>query len=163
MPRWESATPSPPLTVELSSPSLSPSGVRLAVRRDGNPATDGTWTVPLAGGAGAGATPSRVATDLTPIAWAGESSLLAVSRTGTEPALVRLNIASGDRTTIPGVLPGELASLVVTASGRQLAFLRVDQRGAAEAFVENADGSNPAPLTPLLEGGRVAVGLSVSG
>lgn len=151
--------PLPVLTGPLSAPVLSPNGSHLAVRRDGDPITVGTWTIPLKGDAGAAA---RLAPDLTPVAWAGEGTLVAATN-GTAPALVRLNLASGDRTPIPGAAPADLTSLVATASGRQLAYLRLDPAGVTQAYIENADGSNPTPLTTFSPSDRVAVAISVSG
>jgi len=152
--------PLPVLTGTLHAPALSPSGARLAVRREGSPATAGTWTIPLAGDTG---TPSRLAADLTPVAWAGEGTLVATTMVRGTPSLLRLNLASGDRTTIPGVAAADLPSLVATASGRQLAFLHLDARGVEIAVIENADGSNPTPLVPFDSTGREAVAVSVSG
>ncbi|MFN2451951.1 MAG: Ig-like domain-containing protein [Candidatus Dormibacteria bacterium] len=155
--------PLPVLSGILSAPTLSPSGFRLAVRRDGDPLTDGTWTIPLAGGAGAPGAPARVAADLTPVAWAGESTLLALASGTGGPGLVRVNLASGDRTSVPGVATADLGSLVATAGGRQLAYLHLDPGGVRQAFIENADGSNPTPITPFASGDRAAVAVSVSG
>ncbi|GAC1340403.1 MAG: hypothetical protein NVSMB29_09200 [Candidatus Dormibacteria bacterium] len=152
--------PLPLLSGPLSAPALNPSGSRLAVRRDGTAATEGAWTIFLGGNAGG---PTRLASDLTPVAWTGDGTLLAVAAGRSAMGLVRLNVASGDRTPISGVGPAELSSLVATASGRQLAYLHGDAAGVTQAFIENADGSNPTPLTTFPPSDRVAVAVSVSG
>jgi hypothetical protein len=148
------------LPAPLVRPVLSPQGDSLAVRRLGAPATAGTWLIRLTGG---DSTPHRLGTDLTPIGWLDEGTLLALADGGGgSPSLVRIGVAGGDRTTIGGPSVAELGSALPAPSGRQVAYVHA-VGGVAQAFLENADGTDPAPLTLFPPGTLQAAGVAFGG
>jgi hypothetical protein len=152
----------PGLTGSVGNPALSPDGSLLAVHREGGSDIDGTWTVRLVGG---DATPHRLGSDLTPVAFVDAGTLLAAERPPDgDPGLVRVSVNSGDRARLANQpLASDLSSAVVATSGRQLAYLLPDARGVLQALIENVDGSNPAPLTTFAVGGIEAVAVSFAG
>jgi len=153
--------PLPTLGGVLSAPALTTDGSTLAVRRDGDPATAGTWTVALSG-SGDGR-PARLGTDLTPLAWAGNGTLVASALSRGTPALVRVNVATGDRSSLGGPHGADVATLVATASGRQLAYLQADAHSVTQALAENSDGTNVMALTDFGSDGLEALSVSIAG
>ena len=145
-----------------SNPALSPDGSVLAVRRDGGPAVDGTWTIRLVGG---DATPRRLGSDLTPVAFVDSGTLLAAERPlDSDAGLVRVSVNSGDRDRLASQpLPSDLSSAVVPTSGRQVAYLLPDSHGVRQALIENVDGSNPALLTTFAVSSVEAIAVSFAG
>jgi len=154
--------PVPGLTGSVSNPALNPDGSLLAVRRDGGPDVDGTWTLRLVGG---DATPRRLGSDLTPVAFVDGGTLLAAERPPDgDPGLVRVSVNSGDRERLANQpLASDLSSAVVAASGRQVAYLLPDAHGVRQALIENVDGSNPALLTTFDAGSVEAIAVSFAG
>jgi hypothetical protein len=147
----------------LSAPALSPDGSLLAVHRDGGPAVVGTWTVRLRGG---DPTPRRLGSDLTPVAFVDNGTLLAAERPvdGSDPGLVRVSTADGGRDRLAGQpLGSDLSSAVVAPSGRQVAYMLPDAQGVRQAVIENVDGSNPSFLTTFTVGGYEALAVSFDG
>lgn len=141
----------PGLSGDAGSPALTPDGSLLAVARSGSAAVAGTWTVRLRGG---DATPHRLGSDLTPVAFVDNGTLLAAERpTDGDPGLVRVSIADGGRDRLANQpLASDLSSATVATSGRQVAYLLPDSTGARQAAIENVDGSNPAFLTTFAAG-----------
>lgn len=148
--------PVPGLGGDVGTPALSPDASLLAVRRDGGAAVQGTWTVRLHGG---DATPHRLGSDLTPVAFVDNGTLLAAERPGPDSpsGLVRVSIADGGRDRLGNQpLESDLSSATVTPSARQVAYLLPDSRSVRQAAIENVDGSNPAFLTTFTPGGYEA-------
>jgi hypothetical protein len=152
----------PGLGGAVSAPALSPDGSMLAVRREGAADVAGTWVIRLRGG---DATPRRLAADLTPVAFIDGGTLLAVERPAdTDPGLVRVNAASGDRDRLANQpLASDLSSAVMAPSGRQVAYLLPDSAGVRQAVIENVDGSNPVLLTTFAAGAVDAFAVEFSG
>jgi dipeptidyl aminopeptidase/acylaminoacyl peptidase len=146
---------------DVSSPALSPDGSLLAVARSGSDAVAGTWTVRLRGG---DPTPHRLGSDLTPVAFVDNGTLLAAERpVDGDPGLVRVSIADGGRDRLANQpLASDLSSAVVAPSGRQVAYLLPDSSGARQAAIENVDGSNPAFLTTFPDAGYEAFSVEFS-
>jgi Tol biopolymer transport system component len=149
----------PGLSGAVAAPALSPDGSLLAVHRDGDDSVVGTWTVRLRGG---DATPRRLGSDLTPVAFADGGTLLAAERpVDGDSGLVRVSIADGGRDRLGNQpLASDLSSAVVAPSGRQVAYLLPDADGVRQAAIENVDGSNPAFLTTFPGGGYEAVAVA---
>jgi hypothetical protein len=162
MPDLVARYPVPGLTGIATDPALSPDGSVLAVHREGDPDLDGTWTVRLVGG---DATPRRLGSDLTPVAFVDGGTLLAAERpVDGDPGLVRVSVNSGDRDRLGGQpLASDLSSAVAAPSGRQVAFLLPDGAGVRQAVIENADGSNPTLLTTFRKNDVEGVAVSFSG
>jgi len=148
----------------LTAPVFDPASATLCVRREGPPGQAGAWLVRLRGG---DAAPRSLGADLLPVAYSDAGTLVAVARPadGGASQLVRVNLASGDRTAIPGgAAPAELGSVVASPSGGRLAFLLAGKNGVVQAMIENADGSNPEPLASFtVADGMEAVAVSLSG
>jgi len=142
--------------------ALNPDGSVVAVRREGDAGVAGTWTVRLLGG---DATPRRLGSDLTPVAFVDGGTLLAAERPlDGDPGLVRVSVNSGDRDRLANQpLASDLSSAVVATSGRQVAYLLPDANGVRQAVIENVDGSNPAELTTFAARSVEAVAVSFAG
>lgn len=153
--------PVPDLPGDATRPALSPDGSELAVHRDGA-GVEGCWLVQLRGG---DPTPRRLGSGLTPVAFADASTLLAVDRASTDsPGLVRIGLRGGDVTRIgAGPAASDLDTVAAAITGGQLAYLLTDATGTTQAYIENADGSNPAPLTNFAPGGLAALAVSFAG
>jgi hypothetical protein len=153
--------PIPGLHEGATNPALNHDGSELAVHRDGT-GVEGGWLVRLRGG---DPTPRRLGPGLTPVAYADASTLLAVDRApGDSPGLVRIGVSGGDVTRIAtGPAASDLDTIAASISGGQIAYLLADEAGVAQAFIENADGSNPAPLTSFPRGGLEAFAVSFAG
>jgi hypothetical protein len=142
-----------------SAPAPSPDGAELAVRRDGGGVT-GTWVVRLRAG---GAAPRRLGDDLVPVAYTAAATLLALERSESD-SLVRVSVGSGDRVRLAPAPPGaDLAGAVTVPSRRLVAFIGASSDGAVQAYIENADGSNPAALTAFAAGQLEATAVSFGG
>ena len=151
--------PAPGLSGPASDPVIATDGRQLAVRRLG-PSVAGTWLVAL----GAGAQPARrLDPSLTPLGFTDPGTLVALSTARAPVALVRVSVAGDGQISIPAA-PGVfvIPTVVVSPSGRQLAYL-ASPSGVTNAYVENADGSDPAPLTSFPADTVVAAGISVNG
>lgn len=161
MPDLDARYAVPGLRGDVSSPALSPDGSLLAVARSGSSDVAGTWTVRLRGG---DATPRRLGSDLTPIAFVDNGTLLAAERpVDGDPGLVRISTADASRDRLANQpLASDLSSATVTPSGRQVAYLLPDSTGAREAAIENVDGSNPAFLTTFPQEGYQAYAVEFS-
>ena len=140
----------PGLAGASTAPVISPDGSRLALFVPGETGA-GTWLI----GLGANAAPPRLLdATLTPVGWAGAGTLVAISRSalGT-PSLVRVSIAGDVQIPVAhGPSAGALSTVVVAASGRQLAYLARDATGAQQVVVENADGSGAQTITDFTAG-----------
>jgi hypothetical protein len=138
----------PALSGELADPVLNQDGSALAVRRVTPPATSGAWLLQLRTG---DASPRRLGADLTPLAFAGSDTLVAVERPQDgSPGLVRVTVSDGNISRLgAGPAPSDLSSVAAAPAGRQLAYLQRDTTGAVQAVIVNADGSNPTTLTTL--------------
>jgi Tol biopolymer transport system component len=155
--------PVPRLAGTASAPALNPDGSELAVHRDGGAGVaEGGWLVRLRGG---DPTPRRLGPGITPVAYADPSTLLAVDRaTGDTPALVRIGVGAGEVTRLgTGPAASDLDTIAAATSGGEIAFLLADDVGVTQAYIENADGSNPAPLTSFGPGGLEALAVSFAG
>lgn len=149
--------PVPGLGGEATRPALNSDGSELAVHRDG-PDGEGTWIVRLRGGS----PPRLLAAGLAPVAYIDDGTLLAIDRAPQDtPGLVRIGVRGGDVAHLPtGPEPSDLETVAAAAPGGQIAYLLPDARGTTQAFIENADGSSPAPLTSFDPGGLEAVSVS---
>jgi hypothetical protein len=146
--------PLPGLAGPSSAPVISPDGTLLAVYRSGE-TSSGTWLL----GTGADSTTlRRLDSDLVPIGFSGTRTLIAISRPANGvPGLVRVSVASDVQISIPHTpSAAALATVRVSASGRQLVFLSPDAAGVTQAYVENVDGSDPQALTSFDLGAEVA-------
>jgi Tol biopolymer transport system component len=155
--------PVPRLPGPANAPALDQDGSELAVHRDGGDGVaEGLWLVRLRGG---DPTPRRLAAGITPVAYADPSTLLAVDRaTGDTPALVRIGVGTGEITRLStGPAASDLDTIAAATSGGEIAFLLADAFGTTQAYIENADGSNPAPLTSFGRGGLAALAVSFAG
>jgi hypothetical protein len=161
MPDLDARYPVPGLSGAVTAPALSPDGSLLAVRRDGSDAEVGTWTVRLRGG---DPTPRRLGSDLTPVAFVDNGTLLAAERpVDGDPGLVRVSVADAGRDRLGNQpLASDLSSAVVAPSGRQVAYLLPDPAGVRQAAIENVDGSNPAFLTTFAARGYEAFSVEFS-
>jgi Tol biopolymer transport system component len=147
--------PLPGLQGPSTAPVISPDGTLIAVYRSGA-ASSGTWLV----GSGADATaPRRLDPDLLPIGFSGTRTLIAISRPANGvPGLVKVSLANDVQISLPHPPPAAaLPTVRVAAGGRQLVFLSRDADGVTQAFVENADGSDPQALTGFELGAEAAV------
>jgi len=155
--------PVPRLGGAASAPALDHDGSELAVHRDGGAGVaEGGWLLRLRGG---DPTPRRLGPGITPVAYADPSTLLAVDRaTGDTPALVRIGVGAGEVTRLgTGPAASDLDTIAAATSGGEIAFLLADDVGVTQAYIENADGSNPAPLTSFGPGGLEALAVSFAG
>jgi len=155
--------PVPRLGGEATAPALNHDGSELAVHRDGGArVAEGGWLVRLRGGDPA---PRRLGPGITPVGYADPSTLLAVDRaTGDAPALVRIGVGAGEVTRLgTGPAASDLDTIAAATSGGEIAFLLADEAGTAQAYIQNADGSNPAPLTSFGRGGLEALAVSFAG
>ena len=155
--------PVPRLGGEAAAPALNQDGSELAVHRDGGAGVaEGGWLVRLRGG---DPTPRRLGPGITPVAYADPSTLLAVDRaTGETAALVRIGVGAGEVTPLgTGPAASDLDTIAAATSGGEIAFLLADEAGTTQAYIENADGSNPAPLTSFGPGGLEALAVSFAG
>jgi Bacterial Ig-like domain/WD40-like Beta Propeller Repeat len=161
VPDVDARYPVPGLSGDAGSPALTPDGSLLAVARSGAASLAGTWTVRLRGGDPA---PHRLGSDLTPLAFVDNGTLLAAERPADgDPGLVRVSIADGGRDRLANQpLASDLSGATVTPSGRQVAYLLPDSSGARQAAIENVDGSNPAFLTTFPVGGVEAYAVEFS-
>lgn len=154
--------PVPGVGGEVTAPALNRDGSELAVHRDGGAALEGGWLVRLRGG---DPTPRRLAPGITPVAYADSSTLLAVDRPAADtPGLVRIGVRGGDVGRLAtGPAASDLDTITAAISGGEIAYLLADDAGATQAYIENADGSNPAPLTSFAPGGLEALAVSFAG
>jgi len=81
---------------------------------------------------------------------------------GGSPGLYALDVNGGGSTIVPGTRTTTLSRFVVSASGRQLAYISADAVGVSQVFIENADGSDPRALTSFA-GDVQAVSVTLSG
>ncbi|HEY6377789.1 MAG TPA: Ig-like domain-containing protein [Candidatus Dormibacteraeota bacterium] len=152
--------PVPGVAMAASQPVLSADGSLLALElAPAGSARGGTWLVRLRTG---DAAPRPLGDALRPVAFGDGGALLALQRpTATDPALVRVSVAggvAGDIDHISTALDGRgVDSLVAGSGGRTLGYVQPDDTGIAQAWVENADGSNTMPLTAFAAGGLEAV------
>lgn len=145
---------------DVGSPALSPDGGVLAVYREGAPRVAGTWLIRLRS---SDPRPSLLGGDLVPVAWTDAGTLLAREYSG-DPGLVRVDTGSGDRFRLHAGPPGpDLGSAVASPGGHQVAYLATGPDGSVQALIENADGSNPAPLTAFAPGDLEAASVSFGG
>jgi hypothetical protein len=147
--------PLPGLQGPSTAPVISPDGTLLALYRSGE-TSSGTWLV----GIGADTTPPRrLDSNLLPVGFSGTRTLIAISRPPNGvPGLVRVSLANDVQISIPhGPPAAALATVRITAGGRQLVFLSPDSAGVSQAYVENADGSDPQALTGFELGAEAAV------
>ncbi len=154
--------PVPGITGEATAPALNRDGSELAVHREGRPEVEGGWLVRLRGG---DPIPRRLGPGLTPVANADASTLLAVDRpAGDTPGLVRIGVRGGDVTRLAtGPAASDLDTIAAARSGGEIAYLLADPSGTTQAYIENADGSNPAPLTSFVSAGLEAFAVSFAG
>ncbi|MDB5067750.1 MAG: hypothetical protein JWM18_4184 [Chloroflexi bacterium] len=154
--------PVPEVAGEATAPALNRDGSELALHREGRPAVEGGWLVRLRGG---DPTPRRLGPGITPVAYADASTLLAVDRpAGDTPGLVRIGVQGGDVTRLAtGPAASDLDTIAAAISGGEIAYLLADPAGTTQAYIENADGSNPAPLTSFLSAGLEAFAVSFAG
>jgi Bacterial Ig-like domain/WD40-like Beta Propeller Repeat len=144
-----------------SQPVMSPDGDQVAFLRS-TATAQGTWV------AGIGASPTGphlLDTSLQPLGFTAVGTLLGirVAPAGL-PSLVLVNVAGDEQIAIPsGPAPGWLDTVVVAPSGRQLVYLSPDGAGVVQAYVENADGSNPVLMTAFAPGALAATAVTVSG
>jgi Tol biopolymer transport system component len=152
--------PLPGVSGEATAAVVSPDGTQLAVHRDGAGVT-GTWLVSL----GSTAPPRGLDANLTPVGFTGAGTLVATARgASTVNGLVRVSVSGDEQIPIAqGAGIGSPASVAVSRSGRQLVFIAADASGQLQAYVENADGSDPQPLTVFQVNSFDAVTVSVSG
>jgi hypothetical protein len=148
----------PGLTGSSSHPAVSPDGTQLAVVRSGA-SMAGTWLV----GLGEDASPPRLLDPgLVPVGYAAPGTLVAMLSSATATTgLVQVGVAADTQIPIAHTPPA-LSAVTVSASGRQLVYLAPDAGGVIQAYVENADGSDPLPLTEFLPGEAVATAVTVS-
>jgi Tol biopolymer transport system component len=154
--------PVPTLGADVSDPVLNGDGTELAVSRSGDAQVTGTWLVRLRT---ADASPRRLGTDIRPLAYADAGTLLAVERPADSPAgLIRVTLSTGDRVRVAGSLDSaDLPTVAPASSGRLLGFLHTDNLGVVQAFVANADGSNPTQLTRFSTAdGRIAFAIALA-
>jgi len=152
--------PLPGLPGPASGPVVSPDGGQVALVVSG-PDHAATWLA----GMGANASPPRLLDDgLTPVGWAGSGTLVAIQRSAPgAPGLVRVSVAGDVQIPLAHAPPaGALGTVVVSTSGRQLAYLAPDSAGAPQVFVENADGSSPQMLSAFTSD-LAAAAVSLSG
>ncbi|HEY0409810.1 MAG TPA: hypothetical protein VGE42_06030, partial [Candidatus Dormibacteraeota bacterium] len=154
--------PVPGIAGEATAPALNRDGSELAVHREGRPAVEGGWLVRLRGG---DPTPRRLGPGITPVAYADSSTLLAVDRpAGDTPGLVRIGVRGGDVTRLAtGPAASDLDTIAAAISGGEIAYLLADPSGTTQAYIQNADGSNPAPLTSFVSDGIEALAVSFAG
>jgi hypothetical protein len=148
--------PVPGLQTAASEPVLSADGSLLALElAAAGPYQEGTWLVRLRTG---DATPSHLVDALRPVAFGDGGALLGLQRpSAADPTLVRVS-AAGDIDHISTALDSRgVDSLVAGSGGRTLGYVQPDDTGIAQAWVENADGSNTTPLTAFAAGGLEAV------
>lgn len=152
--------PLPDVDGPVTHPVVSPDGSELVVYRGGT--APGTWLVPLGAGA---APPRRLDPNLVPLGFTDPGTLIAVAMPpsgGT--SLVRVSISGDEQIALPGLPSAEaLATVVVSPSGRRLGYLAQPSNGAVNAYVENADGSNPTALTRFAPDTLEAVAITLSG
>ena len=149
--------------VQVSDPALNADATEVAVRETGPAGQPGTWLIGLRT---ADASPRSLGAQLTPVAYIGPGTLVAVARPPDQPAgLVQVSTATGDLTPVPGgPVPGDLSRVSVDAAGHLLGFLLAGPDGVVQAETENADGSNPVRLTTLSPGDALdAVAVSFAG
>jgi hypothetical protein len=146
---------------ESSQPVMSPDGDQLAFVRSSATA-QGTW---VAGIGTAPSGPRLLDVSLQPLGFTAVGTLLGVSVPPAGVAsLVLVTVAGDEQIAIPsGPAPGWLESVIVAPSGRQLVYLSPDGAGVVQAYVENADGSNPLLMTAFGPGGLAATAVTVSG
>jgi hypothetical protein len=154
--------PVPSMGADVADPVLNGDGTELAVSRSGDAQVAGTWLVRMRT---ADASPRRLGTDIRPLAYADAGTLLAVERLTDSPAgLIRVTISTGDRVRVGGSIDSaDLPTVTAASSGRQLGFLHTDNLGVVQAFVANADGSNPTQLTRFAAAdGRIAFAIALA-
>ena len=79
------------------------------------------------------------------------------------PTLVLVSVAGDEQIPIAsGPAPGSLGTVVVAPSGRQLVYLNADASGIAQAYIENADGSDVQLITDFAPRTLVAASVAVS-
>jgi hypothetical protein len=153
--------PVPGITGESNDPVISPDGTQLAFQRS-TPTAQGTW---IAGIGTASSAPRLLDAGLEPLGFTATGTLVGINLpVAGLPTLVLVSVAGDEQIAIPsGPAPGWLTTVVVAPSGRQLIYLSPDTAGIGQAYVENADGSNPLLLTNFAAGGLVATAVTVSG
>lgn len=152
--------PIPNLTGTSSDPAISADGTQLAFLRSANGA-QGTWIA----GLGASSTTARLLDPLLqPVGFTATGTLVGINRpvVGT-PTLVLVSLAGDEQIPIAsGPAPGSLGTVVVAPSGRQLVYLNADASGIAQAYIENADGSDVQLITNFAPRTLVAASVAVS-
>ena len=150
----------PGVSGPATAPVVSPDGTLVALYRTGT--SRGTW---LAGVGASSAAPRRLDPNLTPLGFTDPGTLVALAAPpGGNPAIVRVSISGDEQIALPGI-PGAPSApvVVVSPSGRQLAYLARAPSGRVNAYVENADGSNPTALTAFTSGTFDAVSVTLTG
>jgi len=151
----------PGLTGQSSGPVISPDGAQLAFVRPAPPAV-GTWLA----GIGRTPTPPRLLDPtLEPIGFSATGTLVGISTpVGGVPTLVTVSVAVDEQIAITsGPVPGELHTVLVTPSGRQLVYLSPDSAGVMQAYVANADGTHALALTGFAPQTLIATAVMVTG
>lgn len=133
--------------------TLSPAGSSLAVAMETSDGT-GTWLLP-AGGTGSA---TQVAAGIVPVGFSDAGTLLGIDG---QSRLVRINLAGGGITQIGSTAAADSAA--VSLDGRSVIFVATDAGGVAQAFLEDADGSDAHPLTAFSPGTLSAVAVSFGG
>jgi len=145
--------PLPQLRGRLDTPIAGP-GNELALRSVEDGGVVSTW---VAGSAGAAAV--QLPGAVSPVGFLDAGRLLCSDETGR--SLVIVTVATREVTPLSQTAAsGQLPSLVMTPSGRQIAYVSSRLDGVAEAVVANSDGSGPLALTRL-DAGQAAVAVSV--
>jgi hypothetical protein len=153
--------PVPGITGDCTDPVITPDGTQLAFERS-TPTARGTWIA----GIGAAPSPPRLLdATLVPLGFTATGTLVGIRTPAAGlPALVLVSVAGDEQIAIPnGPAPGWLTTVVVAPSGRQLVYLSPDAAGVVQAYVENADGSNPRLITGFAQDTLDATAVTVSG
>ena len=130
--------------------AVSPGGSRIALAT-----TDGGVVVTSA--PGAPGSPQRLSGHLQALGFAGEGTLVAVSRSGETQQLVRISVGGADNGSITlSIGTPDLQSVRVTQDGRRLVCLASDANGVRQAFVADADGTGEVAMTGFTVGGLEA-------
>ena len=150
----------PGISGPASSPVVSPDGTLVAVYRTGS--AKGAWLVGIGPST---APPRRLDPNLIPLGFTDPGTLVAITTPLVgNPALVRVSISGDEQIALPAVLGAlPVPVVVVSPSGRQLAYLARAPNSAVNAYVENADGSNPTALTAFAGGTFDAMGVTLTG
>jgi len=136
--------------------AVSPAGSRIALAT----ADGGVVVTPAPGAPGSA---QRLTGHLQALGFAGEGTLVAVSRTGETLQLVRISVVGADNSSVTlGIGTTDLQSVRVTQDGRRLVCLAVDALGVQQAYVADADGTGEVALTGFAVGGLEAQAVDLS-